>query len=382
VTARTTILFLLCAAATAAGCGTAATERPAAAPAAKPPALFTVGRSLVGRGGAPVRLAAAPVAPLAGWLTPAAVPSTDGRSVAYNAWTELRADDPALSWQDQGIEAGDPLATPVLRIYDSATGSDQVLEEGAFSLAWRGDGALAYFKGAERDYRAGIPYVGHILVRSTVTASPEPWTTVPARYIVAGWAGQTLIAYEEREGEALDLLALDGPGRVRVLARDSALVAIAPNGEQALVERGPANGRPMLRVLAVADSTEEAALDLTTVDPAVAVVGYAGDWEHDLVVAPTASGLAVFRIGSGRIELTEIVRVDGGGVAEPRFAGSARERVTGWKTTGAGGTFLDCYRPSRHCSRVVPLPAARGIHGFPVWRRPVYNPSRPLEGEQ
>ena len=76
------------------------------------------------------------------------------------------------------------------------------------------------------------------------------------------------------------------------------------------------------------------------------------------------------------------IRVSDGSLAEPRFAGPARSRVTAWTSTDALTTFLDCDRPERRCRRVVPLPEAQGVHGFPAWRRPVYNPSRPLEGEE
>ena len=171
-----------------------------AAPPATKPALYAVGAKIFGLRGGPARLVSPPVAPLAGWLTPVAVPSPDRRYLAYNVWRELRHDDPDLSWSDQGIKPGDPLATPSVRLYDSATQSDELLEEGAFSLAWRGDGALAYFKGAERDYRAGMPYAGHVVVRASVQAPPEVWSAERARYVVAAWAGRSLVAYREAEG--------------------------------------------------------------------------------------------------------------------------------------------------------------------------------------
>jgi hypothetical protein len=348
---------------------------------ASPPGLYTVGNALHGLPGRPrATLAAAPVAPLAGWLTPAAVPAGEGRYVAYNVWRELRPDDPALSWDDQGIEPGDPLATPSLRVYDAETGRDELLEEGAFSVAWRADGALAYFKGAERDYRAGIPYVGDIVVRASADAPPEVWTLKRGRYIVVGWAGRRLIAYRELEGEALDLLVLDGPGEVRVVAEDSALVAIAPDGRELFVEQGPAHGRPAVRIVGVEDGRERALLDLISVDPAVGAVSYAGDWAGDLVVAPSASGLAVFRVSEGRIALEQALRIGDAeaGVIEPRFADLQGQRISAWTSTPAGAVFLDCERASARCARSIPLPEARGTGRFSVWRRPVYNPSRPL----
>jgi hypothetical protein len=91
-----------------AGCGDGEQEQARSHPAAPSlPGLYSVGARIFGLPGGPVRLAEPPVTPLAGWLTPAAVPSADGRYLAYNSWRELRHDDPNLSWPDQGIEPGD-----------------------------------------------------------------------------------------------------------------------------------------------------------------------------------------------------------------------------------------------------------------------------------
>ena len=381
MTARMTISLCLFLALAASACGSAETERGAQPPGPRPPAAYTVGRSVLGLPGHDrVTLAAAPIAPLAGWLTPVAVPSPDGRYVAYNAWRELREDDPALSWEDQGISTGDRLARPSIRLHDLETGTDSAYAIGAFSLAWRGDGAIAYFKGAGRDYRAGVRYVGDVFVRDSVTGRARRWTETTDRYVVAGWAGPTLLVYRMRAGEALDVFALDGPGKGRALASDAGLVAISPDGTSALVEHGPETGPPRVDLVAVSNGKKLASLDLTAVDPAVGVVGYAGDWRGDLVAAPSASGVAVFRVAGGRIELARTMRaVAGQGLAEPRFVGASR--VTGWTSSPSGGAFIDCDRVSGRCARTVPLPTARGVEGFPAWRRPVYNPSRPLEGE-
>jgi hypothetical protein len=371
--------FALTAVAAVSACGNGQRGAASSGPAAeRTPSMYLVGASVFGLPGGPAKLIAPPVAPLAGWLTPAAVPSPDGRHLAYNTWYELRRDDPKLSWSDQGIEPGDPLATPSLRLYDAAFRTDELLEEGAFSLAWRADGALAYFKGAERDYRAGVPYAGDVFVRASLDAPPELWSPEQGRYIVAGWAGTHLVAYREREGEALDVVVFDGPGKMRVLAADSALVAISPEGRRAFVEQGPAQGHPAVRVVSVATGQTAAALDLTTVDPAVGTVGYAGDWEGNRVVASSSSGLAAFRVERGSIVLENTLRVAAASVAEPRFVGDSSRRVMAWTSVRRGGVLLDCDFELRACSRTMPLPDARGVHGFPAWRRPLYNPSRPL----
>lgn len=376
--ARIMLLATLAVVAAGAACGSAPERVEREAATASAPTMYSVGSRALGLRGGPAQLESPPVTPLAGWLTPAGVPSPDGRYLAYNTWDELRPDDPALSWADQGIKPGDPLATPSIRVHDSSTGRDELLADGAFSIAWRPDGRVAYFKGTERDYRAAVRYVGDVLVRATVEAEAEVWSRVRGRYIVVAWAGETLLAYREREGEALDVIAFDGPGQMRVLARDSALVAVSPDGRQAFVERGPAQGRPSVSVLDVASGRVAATLDLTTVDPAVGTVSYSGDWLGRRVVAPSASGLAVFRVGRAGISLEQTMRVGvEQGVAEPRFADATGRRVAAWTTRGRGGVFLDCELTSAACQEIVPLPAARGAQGFPPWRRPLYNPSRP-----
>jgi hypothetical protein len=217
-------------------------------------------------------------------------------------------------------------------------------------------------------------------VRDSVNGTARRWTAKTDRYVVAGWAGPTLLVYRVRAGEALDVLAFDGPGQRRTLASDGGLVAISPDGTSALVEHGPETGPPRVDLIAVSNGAKLASLDLSTIDPGVGVVGYAGDWQDDLVAAPSASGLVVFRIAGGHIELVRTMRAAAGqGVAEPRFV--APSRVTGWTSSSSGGAFVDCDRASGRCARTIPLPTAPGVEGFPAWRRPVYNPSRPQEGE-
>ena len=374
------LILAVAAAAALVGCRSSAQEAGSTArvPLAKTPPVYTVGARVFGLENGAAKLASPPVTPLAGWLTPAAVPSPDGRYLAYNTWQELRADDPGLSWSDQGIEPGDPLATPSLRVYDTTTGSDDVLARGAFSVAWGEDGRLAYFTGADRDYRAGVSYVGRVVVRRSPGSKATVWSTELGRYIVIGWAGRHLVAYREYEGEALDVVVFDGPQRMRTLAADSTLVAISPDGNRALVAQGPARGRPRVRVLSVADGRQLAALDLTKVDPAVGTVDYAGDWRGSRVVAASASGLAIFRVEGRKIALDDTLRVAGSSVAEPRFVDDSATTVRAWTTVSRGGVFLQCDFDLGSCDRALPLPDAKGTHGFPAWRRPLYNPSRPL----
>jgi hypothetical protein len=208
-------------------------------------------------------------------------------------------------------------------------------------------------------------------------AQPEVWSPRQERYVVVAWAVSRLVAYREHEGEALDVVVFDGPGRMRVLARNATLVALDPTGRSAFLTRGPADGPPAVEIRDVARGTRFATLSLSTIDPAVGYVDYAGDWRGKRVVAATASGVAVFKVSPRKIELAKVLRVGPRArVAEPRFTGPGR--ITAWTSARSGSSFLDCGSAGA-CRQVRPLPLARGVQGFPVWRRPFYNPSRPLE---
>ena len=351
--------------------------------AAELPGNVVAGARIHGRGGG--ALAAQPMGGLMGWLAPVAVPSADGRAIAYSTWRDLRPDDPQKSWAQQGIEPGDALAVPSLRLYDLTTRADTLVAEGAFSAAWRADGALAYVRGSPPEYRAGERYLGDIVVRGPAGGTTV-WSLEADRYVVAAWAGQTLIAYRVREGEHLDLVALDGPGRHRELAGDTHLVAVSPDGKEAFVTDGSALPGTV-RVIDVATGRERAALALASVSGApVTWVGYAGSWTGDLVAARSDAGLAVFRVGE-EIRLERLLQLDPeqnpGGVIEPRFVGGSARVVA--RTSIASGpeaprddaasVLLDCDVAAARCGRTEPLPAR-------AWLRFAYNPSRPQKGER
>jgi hypothetical protein len=162
----------------------------------------------------PARLRTAVDSTLVATLSPAAALDPTGRQLAYNAW------------------AGD---RPAIRLHSAATGDDRVLEAGAFSLAWRADGGLAYVKltRARINPRRERPR-GHVVVHAKVGSRPIRWSQHPRHYLVAAWARDRLLAYRvpRAKGRWPDLLALDGPGRVRILARRSGLVALSPDGRR------------------------------------------------------------------------------------------------------------------------------------------------------
>lgn len=322
---------------------------------------FSSDASLVARRGEPaLRLAEAPVA-FMGWLGPVSSQSPDDRVIAYNTVVPFRELDPQRSFSDLGINRGDPLRIPVVRVHDLRTGEDRVLEEGAHSAVWSADGALAYVRGIIREQIVGEPYAGHVFVRESLDAAPVQWTTEPDQYIVAGWAGTRLIVYTLGFGEDLTLYVLEGRGPRRLLAQHGSLVAISPDGEQVFVEHS--NRSPLVHVLNVADGSEAARYSLREVASAVGErrisLSYAGSWVGNRVVARGSMGLVVFNVQDESIALDRVLKVDRElfplGVSEPRLVDGGK-RIVGRTVAGnpeAGPStnmILDCETASARCT--------------------------------
>ena len=304
--------------------------------------------------GRTVTLGAATNATLIATLAPLAVPNEAATAIAYNSWRGRR---------------------PTVRVRDLATRRDAVLDEGAHSVAWGGNGSFAYFKALRPDLRDPRRYLGHVVVRRSERAGAQAWTARPGRYVVAAWARGRVLFY--RLGARFpDLLVLDRPGRQRVLARESALVALSPDGRRAFVSRYR-ESPPLVRVLEVATGAELARSRV----PAhrARYVVESGSWVGERVFAATTTGLAIFRVARGTIALEQVVR--GGstfplGLLEPRAAPDGR-RVVAWgelqplpRQPLPRAALVECDRVTLRCVR-----AAVGPSVAPP--RPVYNPSRP-----
>jgi len=196
-----------------------------------PPVPFVTESAVVGLpGGRQVQLHARASGALTGWTSPVGVSSPDGQYIVYDAWTDEITLDPERSFSQQGILQGQALGRPSLHLLDTLTGSDTLFEDGAYSFAWRTDGAVAYFKAQDPDFRANQPYVGQVMVQTSLQADPVAWTSQSGRYIVIAWAGQTLLAYRVGEGEVLDLVSLSGPGKEQLLHRAVYSSQLVPTG--------------------------------------------------------------------------------------------------------------------------------------------------------
>jgi hypothetical protein len=305
-------------------------------------------------GGARQRLAGAVNATLIGTLAPVAVPNSSSSAVAYSSWRGRR---------------------PILRIRDSGTGADTVLDEGAHSAAWASTGALAYFKALRPEVSDPRRYLGHVVVRPSRRAPPRAWTSRPGRYVVGAWARRSVLAYRLRPGFP-ELVVLHRPRRQRVLARASALVALSPDGRRAFVSSYGVTP-PLVRVLDVASGRERARLRVDR--QAAAYVVESGSWVEDRVFAPTTTGVAVFRVTADAVEVERVLRIEHEfptGILETRAVDGGR-RVVMWGELASQpreaiprAALVECEVATFRCSRVAVASSAAPP-------RPVYNPSRP-----
>lgn len=319
-----------------------------------------------------------------GWDSPLGVPSPSGDLIAYNAWEKYHELDPAEPPSAQGVEPGDPIARPSIRLLNTDTHEDTLLEDGAFSIAWNPDGRLAYFKGLEPDVQLNEEYEGHIVVRDDVSTPPVPWTVEPATYSVAAWATEGLIAYADHEGGSHDLLLLRGPGDTSTLSPNSEFIALSPDGTRALVDFEQPNGTSIARMIDLESGEVISEVDLSqqsdpeTSEP-FSYLGYSGSWAGNFAVVPSSPGLLIFDTSQDALTLHGILRFGDRfpfGVTEPQFVDGSEDRVIaaapvpgeGGEARGILHTYLDCDLISFEC--VVGRP--RGEVNF----HPVYNPSR------
>ena len=296
----------------------------------------------------PVQLAIPPHPALQGTLAPLVVASPDGTTLAYSTFDEAVTLDPNRPPSEQGLSVGDAFGTPSILLHDLRTGAERTLARGAYSPAWRKDGAIAYVEGTDPAYRAGTTYTGEVVVQGARGAGgPEYWTDSEGRYIVAGWAGDRLVVYHTTGNESFDLEVLDGPGEVRTLAPSSSLVALSPDGTRAAIATS-ANGRSSdVQILDIA--TGDLLATLTT-DAHTSLV-YNGSWVGSRLVVRGGDDrgpiVDVFTVGATSIRLDKVLRVDAAlptGLAEPRLDPNDADRMTAWSYVpdgrGAGAYVL------------------------------------------
>ena len=332
------------------------------------PGRFVRGDGLFDGKGGRAALAVAVSGAMMGPLSPVAVAGPDG-TVAYNSWSAPRLVDSSRSFSAQGIRNGDVLGVPSIRTRDDA-GHDVLLARGAYSAAWRSDGAIAFVSAVEPAFRAGQAYNGQVVVRDGVHGRDVVWASEPAHYVVYRWAGRRLLFYRVGLGEKLELLVADAPGQVRPLAEGSA-IAIRPDGMRVAVV---SEDGTTVRVLDIASGREVAWLDVTTASTPMRWISYSGSWVGEHIVAPSSSGLAVLHAGDDSLTLEQSLSLDHSqfpiGVQEPRFTETDGNEIAAVAdvppAAGAQGTstLLQCDRVARTCDRGPSAPAND-------WLRPV-----------
>ena len=319
--------------------------------------------------------------PLAGSLSPVASSSPDGRYIAYDVWRAARAVDRKLGFAAQGIADGDRLGTPSIRLYDTTSGKDSVLQDGAYSHAWRADGAVAFVRGVKPDLEAEGGYPGIIVVRDPA-GKAELWTPEAARYVAYGWAGRHLVAYRIGLGEELETVVLDGPGALRSLGAGS-VVAISPDGTRLLMVNGDA-----LRLVDVASGSEivagrsrRSARSVYRSRPCLPVV-------LGLVARRPGGRRRVVRSrgppGDGdRISVEQVLQLDPAQfpiIEEPQLSDDGNRIIAVAEIPPTGSTaatnfLVSCDRATRACERGDPAPATD-------WTRPVRHDAPNGEGRE
>jgi hypothetical protein len=349
---------------------------------------YTIGDELRLPGRPPAKLADSVLAPFLGKQAALVVPSPDGRQIAYHAW-----------------EGGQERGTPVLRLFDTETGRDQVLERGAQGIAWGADGRIAYAKALVPQYE-NSPLgttggrIGHMVVRRSPDDDPVRWTSLATEYVAHAWAGRRLIVsvrasnvFRGRQ-PADGVYSFSGPRQSQRLPIAEVL-AVSPDGRFVVgaAARDYFEDRSLVRVVGVANGRVAAELSLRRAGRAGLQAGPGpGSWVGDTIIVEgrvgEASALLVLGYRDGRLVLDEVLRLteevaEATGLrpnvvhfGQPVFVDSVAREFMAELTllqTGVRGTslWLTCDRIARSCRR------GRSIEPPTRWAALVYNPSRP-----
>ena len=317
------------------------------------------------RGGA-ARLTAPPVTPLAGWLTPRASlrPTSLPRLQHVEGAAPGRS---GASWSDQGTSP----ATHWPRLRFASATAPAIATRCSRTEPFRSHGAPME---RSRTSRCGARLPRRVRASArpscSIQAKPEVWSTQPGRYIVAAWAGPASPTESTRARRSTWSPSTASARCVRHQTRRSSPSVLTEAGIRRARSRAgaPERSRPRRR-----GRRHDRRARSTKADPAVGSVSYSGDWLGRRVVAPSASGLAVFRVGD-RASGSSRPFLPRRRAMLPSLASRA-DRVTAW--TSGPPRRVPGLRSHRGPPRVsFRSPRARHAR-LPAWRRPLYNPSRP-----
>jgi hypothetical protein len=144
-----------------------------------------------------------------------------------------------------GMEGAEYRRTGI-RVRNLSDGSDEILADGARSIAVSASGRIAFARGTgPHDGGVLTHYWSDVMVQGSVDAEPQVWSSEPGEYLVRAWAGDRLVATRWNPTVVSDdVVVFDGPGRLRVLATQAVLLALSPDGSTALVDQGDDRGNP------------------------------------------------------------------------------------------------------------------------------------------
>lgn len=363
-----------------AACGSPASEGPSADPPPRTetnpepvPLPFVAGDTLLIEDQI-VPLGGLTLAALTGDVTPTAVLDASETHLLYSSFEYVRDFDFRESWSDLGIELGDPIGRPNIRLFNLDSGEDELLIPGAGSFALDAAGRLAYFKGDNLDYLNGETYLGSVVVRPSVKGEPETWIDIPGKYAVIAWAGPGVLFYaysDEAVGEETGLGGLyisRGPGRYQWLGTATALVAVSPDGTRALLT-SYSEGTPVMKLIDLETSGTIASLQTPALEAstgeAVDYVEGNGWWVGDRIVASTDSGLLVFKQTGNALEIEKWIARDKKAFPldfiEPRLTPDGSRIVAWTPIKGHGGeargrlyVWVECDIGSGRCEHSLP----------------------------
>jgi hypothetical protein len=277
------------------------------------------------------------------------------------------------------MSTGEPVGVPSVRLFDLQTGKDSLLAIGAASPAVSSTGALAYLAGESPVVRQNVEYTGRIVVADSPNGKPRVWTSRPARYLPYAWAGTTLLAYRGvADSEGADLYAFTGPDASTLLAPNAYVIAVSPDGTEALASVGTR----MLERIRVSDGAVEDSLALDGGGSSVPhALMYAGGWQGDRIVANSDRGVVVVNVRGG-LHVESVFATPGfpHGISEPVFTDDTH--IQGWADlpsptpTAADvgepaydNALVDCDLATGTCTVGAANPARK-------WTRWITNPSR------
>lgn len=348
-------------------------------------APYVLGATLYRAHEEPQQLSHPLLAPLLGQDAILAVMSPGGRYLAYHS---------------SGARSGTTVL-PLLYVHDTATGRDRLLARGAQTVAWSGDGRIAYFRAtrARYDGRNGA-YVGHVVVR-TLSTPEARWTTNAGGYEVLAWArGRLLVGVRRcffsncRRDPARGVYVLSEAGALRPLPL-ATVGALSPDGRYAFGRYDPVPGQDspsaLVRVVEIATGRPVATVDLGDVMRRAGLRGdlpgaiKAGAWRRSEIVVSFGgrdSALAFLRLRGRRLEVESVARIPpqtlrtryGVAFGVPLFTSGANvvvpirgERRSGRYVVSVAA----CSRVTHRCLLGRVLPVRR-------WFAVAVNPSRPL----